>query len=86
VAFLCHDLRAGTRCSAELRPFAELELDAVHRRAQWNLGERQRIPQPNLGVSASADLGTPALSRRKSIWRYRRLCPPPRCLAVRWPR
>src|SRR6185312_69084 len=30
--------------------------------------------------------GIPNLSRLKSIFRYWRLCPPPRCREVRWPR
>src|ERR1044072_7683075 len=30
--------------------------------------------------------GMPNLSRLKSILRYWRLCPPPRCREVRWPR
>src|SRR5881397_517766 len=34
---------------------------------------------------AATRAGIPTLSRLKSITRYRRLCPPPRCHEVTWP-
>src|SRR6476646_8801787 len=55
VALLRHHLRRHPRRAADLRALPDLELDAVHRRAERDLAQRQRVAEPHVGARAAGD-------------------------------
>src|SRR5258705_6950389 len=55
LALLRHPLRRHPGRPAYLRTLADLQLDAVHRGAERDLAERQRVAEPHVGARAGGD-------------------------------
>src|SRR5215208_785273 len=55
LALLRHHLRRHPRRAADLPALADLELDVVHRGAERDLAQRQRIAEPHIGARARRD-------------------------------
>src|SRR5208337_59014 len=56
VAFFGNQLRRTARRTHHLRAFAGLQLHIVDRRARWNIPQRQRVPNQDVGFGTAQNL------------------------------
>src|SRR5581483_4616822 len=55
-AFFRHQLRLPTRRAHHLRALSRAKLQVMNRRARWNIFQRQRVPNQNVGIGTANDL------------------------------